>query len=201
MARSLVFRLNGSEYQLEPIKLDRKKLYGWTELIALDECGTECQLATIDETGSLIIPKGGVGSGMIKQSGEWIDKSELVAFSLDGLPAIKHPSSFAAPIELNSLATFEDLLDHSMTSVYLLKGDENYGDLKIVCKTEIYMFQFSFTDSYEPSTGFLVENSGELFILVGEKHDFPPIGLDEAVTIDEDSDDLDNDDELDFGMM
>jgi len=32
MAKPLVFRLKGKEYPLEPVKLDRKKLYGWTEI-------------------------------------------------------------------------------------------------------------------------------------------------------------------------
>jgi len=54
---------------------------------------------------------------------------------------------------------------------------------------------------YCTSTGFLVESGGELFILAGEKQDFPFIGLDEPGTIDEETEESDSDDELDFGMM
>ena len=46
-----------------------------------------------------------------------------------------------------------------------------------------------------------MESGGELFILAGEKQDFPFIGLDEPGTIDEETEEIDSDDELDFGMM
>ena len=201
MAKPLTFKLDANEYQLEPIKLDRKKLYGWTELIALDDTGKECQLATMDETGTLMIPKGGIGLGLAKQNGEWLEKSELIALCSDGTPAVKLPSSFAASIELKATATPEDVLDHTITSVYSLQGEENCPDLVSAAKATIYTFPFSFTDSYEPGTGFLVESAGELFILTGEKQDFPFIGFEEAGIIDEEIEDADSDDELDFGMM
>ena len=201
MAKPLTFKLDSNEFQLEPIKLDRKKLYGWTELIALDNTGLECQLATMDETGTIMIPKGGVGLGLAKQNGEWLEKSELVALKADGTPAEKQPSSFAAPIELKITVLPEDVLDHTITAVYSLQGEENCPDLVAAAKTVIFSFPFSFTDSYEPGTGFLVESGGELFILSGEKQDFPFIGFDEAGTIDEEAEEVDSDDELDFGMM
>ena len=201
MAKPLTFKIGANEFQLEPIKLDRKKLYGWTELIALDDTGMECQLATMDETGTLMIPKGGVGLGLARQNGEWLEKSELVALGADGAPAVKQPSSFAAPIELKATASPEDILDHTITAVYSLQGEENCPDLVSVSKTALFTFPFSFTDSYEPGTGFLVENSGELFILVGEKQDFPFIGFEETGTIDEETEEADSEDELDFGMM
>jgi len=201
MAKPLTFRLDANEFQLEPVKLDRKKLYGWTELIALDDSGMECQLATMDETGTLMIPKGGVGLGMAKQNGEWLEKSELVALGPDGTPAVKLPSSFAGSIELKATATPEDILDHTITAMYSLQGEENCPGLVSAAKTAIFTFPFSFTDNYEPGTGFLVESGGELFILAGEKQDFPFIGFDEAGTIDEETEEADSDDELDFGMM
>ena len=201
MAKPLTFMLDADEFQLEPVKLDRKKLYGWSELIALDDSGMECQLATMDETGTLIMPKGGVGLGLARHNGEWLEKSELVALGSDGTPAVKHPSSFVAPIVLKTTASPEDILDHTITAVYSLQGEENCPSLVSAAKTSFFTFPFSFNDSYEPGTGFLVESGGELFILAGEKQDFPFIGLDEPGTIDEETEEIDSDDELDFGMM
>ena len=36
MARALTFDLGGTAFQAEPVKLDRKKVYGWTETAATD---------------------------------------------------------------------------------------------------------------------------------------------------------------------
>ena len=57
MAKNLSFTLDGAEYFAAPVKIERKKLYGWSEVIALDDEGNECSLVTVDETGSFIIPK------------------------------------------------------------------------------------------------------------------------------------------------
>ncbi len=34
MARALTFDLGGTAFQAEPVKLDRKKVYGWTDIAA-----------------------------------------------------------------------------------------------------------------------------------------------------------------------
>ena len=84
MARELSFVLEGSEYALEPVRLDRKKLYGWKDTVALGPEGEECSLANLDETGTRIIPKGGLGPGLVDSDGRWVDRSSLVAVGPDG---------------------------------------------------------------------------------------------------------------------
>ena len=37
MAKELIFSLSGAEYAAAPTKLERKKLYGWSTLIATDK--------------------------------------------------------------------------------------------------------------------------------------------------------------------
>ncbi|GHT60006.1 hypothetical protein FACS1894109_16980 [Spirochaetia bacterium] len=58
MAKCLNFSLGGVVHSATPVKVDRKKLYGWSETKAFDEEGHECMLASTDESGSVIIPKG-----------------------------------------------------------------------------------------------------------------------------------------------
>jgi len=36
MGKALKFKTGASVYSLEPIKIDRRKLYGWAEKIALE---------------------------------------------------------------------------------------------------------------------------------------------------------------------
>ena len=203
MARKLSFVLEGVEYALEPVRLDRKKLYGWRDTVALDPGGQDCTLANLDETGTNIIPKGGVGLGLVNDDGEWIDRSSLVAFGQDGNKAEKSPSSFTAAIELKETVTVETYLDHAITAIYTLQGEEHCPELvQSIAKGPIYSFPFAYRDSYEPATGFLLENKGELFVLVGEKREFEYTKLDETTTIDEPSEDEDSEEEdFDFGMM
>ena len=42
MARELTFKLAGSDYSAAPVKLERKKIYGWTSIVATDRAGDVC---------------------------------------------------------------------------------------------------------------------------------------------------------------
>ena len=39
MAKELSFSLAGAEYAAAPVKLERKKIYGWSDLVATDNSG------------------------------------------------------------------------------------------------------------------------------------------------------------------
>jgi hypothetical protein len=203
MAKALQFVLQSREFPLEPIRLDRKKLYGWTEKVALDEKGDSCSLVSIDETGSFVIPKGGIGQGEVNNIGEWVDKGALVAVNERGDPAEKLPSSFDEPIVLDQTVSIEEFLDHYITSIYTLQGEENCPDfVKSIASGPIYTFPFSFRGGYTCDPAFIVESKGELFVLVGKKADFEFVGLEQTGFLEaESSDDDETDDDLDFSMM
>lgn len=78
----------------------------------------------MDASGTIVIPKGGLGMGAINGRGEWVNKSELVAVYEDGKPADLVPSSFSAPIELEDRVTVEELLDHEIKAVYQLDSKD-----------------------------------------------------------------------------
>ena len=42
MAKELIFKLNGTDYGSAPVKLERKKIYGWTDVVATDRSGSVC---------------------------------------------------------------------------------------------------------------------------------------------------------------
>ena len=201
MARSLSFVFKGTEYAAKPVKVDRSKLYGWTELKALDDDGRECRIVNMDETGSLILPKGGLGMGILSPEGDWVERSNLKAIKADGSEAESVPSSFSAPIDLNQKVDAETFLDHKITAVYQL--DEAPKDLIKKVGEDIYLFTYSFRDSFKGESAFVLAAAEALFMLVGQKLDFQMIGLNKAETIDEEN--LDEEDEdsgdLDFSMM
>ncbi|MDR2027052.1 MAG: hypothetical protein LBQ01_05755 [Prevotellaceae bacterium] len=206
MARELTFLINGREYAISPTKIDRKKLYGWTENIALDSEGNECKLVCTDESGTLIIPKGGIGLGIVSDNGFWVQRSELKAVYDDGTPAELIPSSYSVPIELSGKASVEELLNHSITLFYQLDGASD--ELIDLVGNDIYSFTYCYRDSYEGKTAFILaagdESKGKnLFMMVGVPNEFEMLGLFQTSVIEEEPEieEEEDDTEIDFSMF
>ena len=199
MARTLTFVLENKEYSLSPIKLNRKKLYGWKEVVPYDQNNEECQVYSIDERGIFIVPKGGSSLGMIDDQGKWVDKSELTAVDDDGNPVEIVPSSFSGPIALKKTTTIEDFLDHSITSVYSLAGEEECPDFVNAIKAAngLYTFVFNWRDDYEGDPAFIIESDGNLYVLVGKKNELDFLSLPQTGAIEE-IEDEEGEEEIDF---
>ncbi|MDR2661982.1 MAG: hypothetical protein LBC31_03185 [Treponema sp.] len=200
MARTISFAVGGAEYAASPVKVDRTKLYGWTELKALDDDGRECRIVSMDETGTVIIPKGGLGLGILSPEMDWVDRSGLKAVRIDGGEAELVKSSYGAPVELKDTVDDETFLDHSITSVYQLDGAPR--ELAAAVGDKIYAFTYSYRDSYKGDTAFVLAAEGTLFMLVGYRTEYEMLTLDQAGAIDETNGEEDEEepDELDFSM-
>lgn len=94
MAKVLQF-VNGSTlYEAEPVKIERKKLYGYKEISALDSTGNECRQCYLDASGSILIPPGAVKLSALDEEGNTIERSEMILVDTNGNP----PDSFD-PVE------------------------------------------------------------------------------------------------------
>lgn len=198
MAKELIFKLFDTWFAATPVKLERKRVYGWTETIATDKNGEACVSAYLSPDDSLIIPSGGLKQATVDSDGRWIDKSELIAYSEDGeskLPVL--PSSFDAPIELNTKATIEEFLDNDWESVYQLVNPE----LAAAVGEDIYKFEFSYRGGTNHNDAYLLNTPGGLFLFAGDKQEFPLVSLAEETTIDDNEEPEEEIDELDFSMF
>jgi len=199
----MTFAIGGNEYSVEPVKIDRKKLYGWSENHAFDDDGNECMMVSTDTSGTIIIPKGGVALGLVSDEGKWVERSELKTVKADGSEAVLIPSSYNSVNVLDSKATEEDLLDCSITACYhLMESDE----LIAAIGNDIYKFDYCYRDSFETSPAFLltsvIDGKKELFLMVGTQNIFDFIGLSElSVAVDSETDDEEESDDIDFGMF
>ncbi|MCP4148382.1 MAG: hypothetical protein GY757_11585 [bacterium] len=201
MAKEIIFIQNKKEYHFAPVKLDRKKLYGWRDVYAVDENDEQCELAYIDEYGTTIIPKGGLGLGILNSKDQWINRSELKAVDQEGKPVEKVPSTFSAPVELDKTVTIEEFLDHEITSTYALQSDNIPQEfIDEIANGPIYTFIFNYREDYEGDPAFLVENGGNLFILIGKPIICTYLSFQEAAEMEEITEEEDDDD-LDFSMM
>lgn len=200
MARQLTFRIKRKEYKVIPVKIDRKKLYGWTEIIALDEQGRTCNLVSTDDTGTLIIPKGGTALGMLSSDGKWVERAQLKTVRQDGSEAEIIPSSFSVVIPLKQKVTDEEFLDYSITDFYQL--DNVPDDLLKAIGDDIYTFDYTYLDSYETTPAFLMVSDATLFMLLGYKNRFDMLCLGECSVVDDDDDYIEvTDDDIDFSMF
>ena len=200
MARTLSFKLAGKEFSAPIERVDRKKLYGWTEVLALDDEGNDCKLANMDESGTVIIPSKGTALGNLAPDGKWVDKSELMAVNPDGTPASLIPSSYKDAVELKDTATVEEYLGHAISACYQLEGLD--ADIIKKLSEAIYTFEYSYSDAYDASSAFLIENAGKVFMLVGTPTNFEMIGLEETSVVDEGTEEEEEEsDSFDFGSM
>lgn len=202
MPRQIVFKIGKKEFTSTPVKIDRRKLYGWTELMAVDDNGNPCDLLTVDESGKYIILLGGTGIGNMSQSGKWIERSELKTINADGKPAKLFESSFENVNELKQKVSSQELLDYSITDLYQLT--EAPAEMMKAIGKDIFTFEYNYNASYDPSPAFVMVADNTLFLLVAVKNIYEYLCFKDCQTIDDDHDDRlieEGDDEIDFSMF
>ena len=118
MASALKFRLNGAEYEAVPVKLERKKLYGWTDLVATDASGEVCRKAQLDPDGELLIPPGAVKIGILDEDGYTGDCALLISS--------KATPEEVAVFQADSVFSTEDLTEFAAQR--LDRQKESYAD-------------------------------------------------------------------------
>lgn len=199
MARELIFNIAGKDYGAAPVKLERKKIYGWTNIVATDKDGEVCSSAYLSPDDALVIPSGGLKQGVVDETGRWVEKGELTPYSEDGAePLPTYASSFDAPIVLKEKATTEEFLDNDWESVYQLVN----ADLAAAVGNDIYKFDFSYRGGTNHNDAYLMATPAGLFLFAGDKQEFPLVSLAEETTIDDTEEPVEEEiDELDFSMF
>ena len=193
-----MFKLAGAEYGAAPVKLERKKLYGWSDLVATDKSGDVCSSAYLSTDDALLIPASGYKQGTVDETGKWVEKSNLTACDQDGNPLTVYASSFDAPIELAETVTAEEFLDNDWEAVYQLVNAE----LAAAVGDKIYRFDFCYRSSTNHNFGYLINTPGGLFLFAGDQQEFPLVSLNEQTVIDETEEEPEEDiDDLDFSMF
>lgn len=198
MAKELCFSVSGTEYSAAPVKLERKKIYGWSDLVATDKQGDVCEKAYLMPDHALLIPSGGYKQGTVDNEGLWVEKSSLTAYDKEGNVMPEYASSFDSVIELKQKVTAEEFLDNDWESVYQLVN----ADLAAAIGDDIYKFEFFYRGGANHNDGYLLNTPGGLFLFAGDKQEFPLVTLAEQGVIDETEDEVEEEiDELDFSMF
>lgn len=198
MAKELIFKISDVEYASAPVKLERKKIYGWSDLVATDRNGEVCGSAYLSPDDALLIPSGGYKQGTVDEDGKWVEKSGLTACDEEGNPLQSYASSFDAPIELSRTVSSEEFLDNDWEAVYQLVNAE----LAAAVGDKIYKFEFSYRGGTNHNFGYLINTPGGLFLFAGDEQEFPLVSLVEQTVIDETEEVEEEEiDDLDFSMF
>ena len=198
MAKDLIFNLAGVEYASAPVKFERKKVYGWSDIVATSKSGEVCQSAYLLSDAALLIPSGGYKQGIVDETGTWIDKSELMPYDTDGNEMPTYASSFDAPIELGATATIEEFLDNDWEAVYQLSNPE----LAAAVGEKIYKFEFFYRAGINHNDAYLMNTPGGLFLFAGDRQEFQMVALADETIIDDLEEEVEEEiDDLDFSMF
>lgn len=199
MARKLNITLRGATFEVEPVKLERKKLYGWIETRVTTPEGELCTSASLNDDGVTVAASGCVKSGIITDDGNWAERDEFITVDMDGKPVEAATSSFDTGIQLTEHATPDDILATEITTVYQLDGE---GDDSLIAALgdEIYTFPWSYRGGTN-STAYLLSIGHEIFILAGTSFPIEYIGYEDNSALDEEGEEEFESEDLDFSMF
>lgn len=203
MARPLVLVLDGVEYPVSIVKIDRDKLYGHVEIEAYDEKGREASLRVLAADGKTLIDKGGTALATVTDRGDSVDRNELVPVNEDGEPLDQVPSSFNQKNELKP-ATVEEYFTQIVKSVYLVGTFEtnDISDLRDALSDErMYTFPFSWRGGIEYDNAYLIGSGGDIFMVVGKQAEFEYVKLNQAAVLDAGDEVEISADDLDFDLL
>ncbi|MCJ8331727.1 MAG: hypothetical protein HRT89_04665 [Lentisphaeria bacterium] len=203
MARVLAFQIDNTELSCELNKVERKKLYGWVDKKAYDRDGNPCYLGSLSKDGLYIFGKQSFDAGFVSDDGDWVEKTELQAYSVDNKEIQKVEASFKGIVDVSETVSIDEFLMYNIRSLYELSGDNSTVLLeKVKAADGIYKLSFNYVASYFPDTAFLIENDDSLYMLIGKQSNFNFVARDDAADLNEtDEESEEEDDFMDFGMI
>jgi hypothetical protein len=186
MPRPLVLSLDGREFGVRIVKIDREKLYGKVEVEAFDEKGNPAQLLILAPDGKTLIDRGGTALATVNEDGDSISRADLVPVDEEGEKIETVPSSFGQ-VNVLKQAKAEDYLSQLVKSVYLVEAEEGSDQKYLqdhVSEGLIYNFDFSYRGGVEYDNAFVLGNKTDAFMIVGKPAELEFVRLNQAVDLD-----------------
>lgn len=200
MARGVVLEWGGEETTFELAKIDREKLYGKKERVAVDREGRPCSSAWLSADGATLVPGGGLAYVYVNDKQDTVERSELESVDAEGQPAEARPSTLGVSQPLVGPISPSRVLEFVVSSVYWLDPVGLSARLgEALDRGEIFETDFVYRSDYGASRAFVLKNDAGIWLLVGQPDGFGFLQR-EALPVDEPSDDESADD-LDFSMM
>jgi hypothetical protein len=199
MSKEAIFKFEENVVKTSLIKVDRNKVYGWSEEIYTDKSGNICTWATLLSDGETLIGTGGTALKTFDNIGKEISKSDLIAVLDDGSAATLINSVFDVETVLSNEKSIEDLMNLEVKSVYQLEVIENKDVLKNwLTKYKVLYLTFNYRTDYEGDDAFILNQGDLFFIITGNIKDFRYVSLQTPQNIEVETDESE---EIDFNMF
>ena len=203
MARSLILSVDGREFPVQIVKINREDLYGSVEIEAFDEKGKPAELLILAPDGKTLIGKGGTALATLDAKGNSISRTELNVVGANGEELPRVTSSFEQPNELRK-AEVDDYLSMIVKSVYSIDaaGEESIGHLvDLLSDGRIYRFPFSYRGGVEYDDAFVIGNGKDAFLVIGKQAAMQFAKLGQAAVLEPIEEEEVSADDLDFDLL
>jgi len=203
MARSLILSVDGREFPVQIVKINREDLYGSVEIEAFDEKGKPAELLILAPDGKTLIGKGGTALATLDAKGNSISRTELNVVGANGEELPRVTSSFEQPNELRK-AEVDDYLSMIVKSVYSIDaaGEESISHLvDLLSDGRIYRFPFSYRGGVEYDDAFVIGNGKDAFLVIGKQAAMQFAKLGQAAVLEPIEEEEVSADDLDFDLL
>jgi len=204
MPRILKLSLDGREFGVRMVKVDREKLYGKVDIEAFDERGNPASLMVLASDGKTLIDKGGTALAMVDEQGDSVSRADLTAVDENGEKIETVPSSFNQ-VNVLMRATVDEYLSQLVKSVYLIEAEDDADQGYVQDHVEtglIYKFDFSYRGGLEYDSAFVLGNKTGSFMVIGKSAGLEFVKLNQAVELDTAEDEDISAEEITFeGLM
>jgi len=203
MAQEIVVNVNVEVSRFGLSRLSREKLYGKKSRVIVDQNEEPCVVGFLTRDGAALIPPGCVASLYVDEGNRVVERGELVAVDATGNPVQAISSTLGNEQPLTGPIDPRRVLDHLTTAVYQLDATEVGAALAAkLAGGDIFEGRFSYRGGFGDSAMFLLQNDAGFFALIGSPTNFEFVSRDLPAAEDDENDEaIDDDDELDFGMM
>jgi hypothetical protein len=203
MARSLILSVDGREFPVQIVKINREDLYGSVEIEAFDEKGKPAELLILAPDGKTLIGKGGTALATLDAKGNSISRTELNVVGANGEELPRVTSSFEQPNELRKTEV-DDYLSMIVKSVYSIDaaGEESISHLvDLLSDGRIYRFPFSYRGGVEYDDAFVIGNGKDAFLVIGKQAAMQFAKLGQAAVLEPIEEEEVSADDLDFDLL
>jgi hypothetical protein len=203
MARSLILSVDGREFPVQIVKINREDLYGSVEIEAFDEKGKPAELLILAPDGKTLIGKGGTALATLDAKGNSISRTELSVVGAKGEELPRVESSFDHPNELRK-ADVDDYLSMIVKSVYAIDrvGDESISHLlDLLSDGRLYRFPFSYRGGVEYDDAFVIGNGKDAFLVIGKQASMQFAKLGQTAVLEPVEEEEISADDLDFDLL
>ena len=164
--RTAEFHLEGRVLTAGLSKIDRAKIYGWSDLETVDENDSPCTIATLVD-GRHVLPSGSVSMVKLDSKGEKVNTSDLVGMTAEGQSVEKYPGVFTGPVQLHT-GNLDDYFAMAVKAVYVLEFEGENPLAADLADGKLLQFKFNYREDYEADDAFLIANGLGVYCVTGQ---------------------------------